>query len=136
MRQRKPLVVANWKMNGNSDLVQQMSEALSVLNQPLPDILICPPVIFLSHFPKHANYKLGAQNMSEQLVGAFTGEISADMLRAAGASHVIIGHSEDLRIPRMAAPLCRTQPQMPLRNMPHCHCNLTDPGTDTEIVQF
>ncbi len=40
------------------------------------------------------NYKLGAQNLSEQLVGAFTGEISADMLRAAGASYVIIGHSE------------------------------------------
>lgn len=94
MRQRKPLVVANWKMNGNLDLIQQMSDALSLLKQPLPDILICPPVIFLSHFPKHPNYKLGAQNVSEQLVGAFTGEISADMLVAAGASYVIIGHSE------------------------------------------
>ena len=94
MRQRKPLVVANWKMNGNFALVQQMSDALSVLKQPLPDILICPPVIFLAHFPKHPNYKLGAQNLSEQLVGAFTGEISADMLSAAGASSVIVGHSE------------------------------------------
>lgn len=94
MRQRKPLVVANWKMNGNFALVQQMSDALSVLKQPLPDILICPPVIFLAHFPKHPNYKLGAQNLSEQFVGAFTGEISADMLSAAGASSVIVGHSE------------------------------------------
>ncbi|RVT42794.1 triose-phosphate isomerase [Rheinheimera sediminis] len=94
MRQRKPLVVANWKMNGNSDLVQQMSDALSMLKQPLPEILICPPVIFLTHFPKHQNYKLGAQNVSEQQSGAFTGEISADMLTAAGVTHAIIGHSE------------------------------------------
>lgn len=94
MRQRKPLVVANWKMNGNFALVQQMSDALSVLKQPLPDILICPPVIFLAHFPKHPNYKLGAQNLSEQFVGAFTGEISADMLSAAGVFFCDCCHSE------------------------------------------
>lgn len=94
MRQRKTLVAANWKMNGNLDLVKQMSDALSVLKQPLPEILICPPVILLSDFPKNKNFKLGAQNVSEQQVGAFTGEISADMLVEAGASHVIIGHSE------------------------------------------
>ncbi len=94
MRQRKPLVVANWKMNGSVELVQQMSEALSALHQPLPEILICPPVIFLHHFLIHPNFKLGAQNVSEQLAGAFTGEISADMLRLSGATHVLIGHSE------------------------------------------
>jgi triosephosphate isomerase len=94
MRQRKPLIAANWKMNGDSALVKQISDALSLLSQPLPEILICPPVIFLPNFPKHANYKLGAQNLSEQQAGAFTGEISADMLAAAGASYVIIGHSE------------------------------------------
>ena len=94
MRQRKPLVVANWKMNGSTELVHQISDALSQLKQPLPDILICPPVILLANFPKHPNYQLGAQNLSEHTAGAFTGEISADMLFAAGATHVIIGHSE------------------------------------------
>lgn len=94
MRQRKPLVVANWKMNGDQHLVHQVSDSLAALSGALPDILICPPVIFLSNFPKHPNYRLGAQNLSEQPAGAFTGEISAVMLAQAGASHVIVGHSE------------------------------------------
>ena len=94
MRQRKPLVVANWKMNGDQCLAHQVSDSLAALSGSLPDILICPPVIFLPNFPKHPHYSLGAQNLSEQAAGAFTGDISAVMLAQAGASHVIVGHSE------------------------------------------
>jgi len=94
MTQRRPLIAANWKMNGSCELAIQCCETLSQLPAANTDILICPPVIFLSHFPKSARYKLGAQNVSSEASGAFTGEISADMLATAGASYVIVGHSE------------------------------------------
>ena len=94
MTQRRPLIAANWKMNGSCDLVLQCSETMSQLPAINTEILICPPVIFLSHFPKSERFKLGAQNVSSEASGAFTGEISADMLANAGCSYVIIGHSE------------------------------------------
>jgi len=94
MRQRKPFVVANWKMNGDRALVHSISDSLAALSGDLPDILICPPVTLLAGFPKNPQYALGAQNLSEHESGAFTGEISAGMLADVGASHVIVGHSE------------------------------------------
>jgi triosephosphate isomerase len=94
MTQRRPLIAANWKMNGSCELAAQCCETLSQLPPAQSEILICPPVIFLSDFPKSDRYKLGAQNVSSEVSGAFTGEISADMLASAGACYVIIGHSE------------------------------------------
>jgi triosephosphate isomerase len=94
MTQRRPLIAANWKMNGSCDLAFQCSETLSQLPATNAEILICPPVIFLNHFPKSERFKLGAQNVSSEACGAFTGEISAGMLADAGCSYVIIGHSE------------------------------------------
>lgn len=93
MSSRRLLVVANWKMNGDMALVKTMSEQLATV-ETSSEILICPPVIFLPLFPKHTNYWLGAQNVGSERGGAFTGEISADMLRSVGASYVLIGHSE------------------------------------------
>lgn len=90
---RRPLIAANWKMNGDQLLVQQMVEQLNKLQND-HEILICPPVIFLQSFPKSVNFCLGAQNLSSEKAGAFTGEISADMIRAVGADYVIVGHSE------------------------------------------
>ncbi len=94
MTQRRPLIAANWKMNGSCELAKQSCETLSKLKPSNTEILICPPVIFLSHFPKSDRYQLGAQNVSSEASGAFTGEISTDMLVEAGVSYVIIGHSE------------------------------------------
>lgn len=90
---RRPLIAANWKMNGSTALVQQTCETLASLDTR-HEILICPPVIFLPYFPKQPHFQLGAQNLSSENAGAFTGEISADMIRAAGGSYVIVGHSE------------------------------------------
>lgn len=90
---RRPLIAANWKMNGDQQLVQSMAEQLEKLSD-LSEIVIFPPVIFLAGFPKSGKYRLGAQNVSSENAGAFTGEISADMIRGAGADYVIIGHSE------------------------------------------
>lgn len=94
MTQRRPLIAANWKMNGSCDLVVQCSAAMSQLPATTAEILICPPVTFLTHFPKSDRFKLGAQNVSSEASGAFTGEISADMLAGVGVSYVIVGHSE------------------------------------------
>lgn len=94
MTHRRPLIAANWKMNGSSALVIQTSEILSALPSTDTEILICPPVLFLASFPKNDRFVLGAQNMSQYSEGAFTGEISATMLLDAGARYVIIGHSE------------------------------------------
>lgn len=90
---RHPLIAANWKMNGDQQLVQSMATQLQNLSVS-SEIVIFPPVIFLAGFPKSAKYQLGAQNLSSEKSGAFTGEISADMIRAVGADYVIIGHSE------------------------------------------
>ena len=94
MTQRRPLIAANWKMNGSCALAEQTFQTLSQLPAVNVEILICPPVIFLYDFPKSDRYLLGGQNLSSEQSGAFTGEISADMLVSAGASYVIVGHSE------------------------------------------
>ena len=93
MTTRRALIAANWKMNGSVELAQTMNSALSSLTVH-SEILICPPVIFLANFPKNASYQLGGQNVSTEIQGAFTGEISADMLRESGATYTIVGHSE------------------------------------------
>ena len=101
---RKGLVAANWKMNGlresNEALLSTLLEGLKGqigLGSTSPDILICPPAIYLQQVGqklKDSDIQLGAQNVHSAESGAFTGEISAGMLKDAGCSHVMIGHSE------------------------------------------
>jgi len=92
--QRTPLIAANWKMNGSAALVEEMVEVLMAL--PLEDqaVVICPPATLLTRFPAACNFALGGQTVSHEISGAFTGELSADLLKEAGASYVIVGHSE------------------------------------------
>ncbi|HYN55038.1 MAG TPA: triose-phosphate isomerase [Methylotenera sp.] len=96
---RRKLVVANWKMHGNLASNQQLFEAyiekLSTLNTT--DIVVCVPYPYLAQAQtllRNTNIVWGAQNISKDAVGAFTGEVSATMLKDFGATHVIIGHSE------------------------------------------
>ena len=87
------IIVANWKMNGSETLLKEFSS----LSQKKPnDIIICPPFTLLASAKALLPYyiKIGAQNCSEEDNGAFTGEISASMLRESHVSYVIIGHSE------------------------------------------
>lgn len=91
--QRKPLIAANWKMNGSVSLVQEMSATLAQLTVSDIDVLLCPPATLLTQFnAKHFN--LGGQTLSHEVAGAFTGELSADLLLEAGARFVLVGHSE------------------------------------------
>lgn len=98
-KERKLLIAGNWKMNKTVaealDLVQGLRRELAGVKEV--DILVCPPFTALSEVSKailDSNIRLGAQNMSENNSGAFTGEISAAMLREFSVRYVILGHSE------------------------------------------
>ena len=93
---RRKLAAGNWKMNGlGSSLVEV--EALKA-SHPAPqiDILLCPPATLLDRMSRAAGPAIatGGQDCSSHEHGAHTGDISAEMLKDAGASWVIVGHSE------------------------------------------
>jgi len=95
---RKNIVAGNWKMNMVNDQAKEL--ALSVVENSDTvscQLIIIPPFTAISDVQKvinKSNILLGAQNCSQHKSGAFTGEVSADMLTNIGCSHVIIGHSE------------------------------------------
>jgi len=95
----RKLVVANWKMHGNlasnRQLLIDYLDRLSALKSV--DIVVCVPYPYLAQAQsmlQGTGIAWGAQNLSKDAVGAFTGEVSANMLNDFGATHVIIGHSE------------------------------------------
>ena len=99
MNSRKKLIAGNWKMNKTSaDGVTLTREIVTAVGkQSDVDVVVCPPFPAIESAGKAlegSNVKLGAQNMHFEASGAFTGEISAPMLRAIFATHVILGHSE------------------------------------------
>jgi len=98
-KERKLIIAGNWKMNKTVaeglDLVAGIKRELNSVKEV--DIVVCPPFTALSEVSKailDSNIRLGAQNMSEQNVGAFTGEICAGMLKEFSVRYVILGHSE------------------------------------------
>lgn len=97
--QRQPLVIANWKMNGDRKLVTTMAEALRehAADYPAVQVVVCPPAVLLEAWQQAAFYDqiyLGAQDVNEHSHGAHTGEHSCSLLAEAGASFVLLGHSE------------------------------------------
>lgn len=97
---RKKVIAGNWKMNNDLLETQNLiSKLKNELNSSSPNciVIICPPFTSLSEaslLVKDTKIKLGAQNLNENDNGAFTGEISAQMLKSVGCEYVIIGHSE------------------------------------------
>ncbi len=96
---RKKLIAGNWKMNKTpADGVTLVTELVTALGKQTDvDVVVCPPFTGLESAAKAldgSTIKLGAQNMHFEASGAFTGEVSAPMLRAIFATHVILGHSE------------------------------------------
>jgi triosephosphate isomerase (TIM) len=97
--QRKPMVAANWKMNTDRPEAATLAKGVvdSVGRQYKTDIVLCPPYIWLHEVGmaiRDSNISLGAQNLHWEDKGAFTGEISAAMLKSIACKYVIIGHSE------------------------------------------
>jgi len=92
------IIVANWKMNGSNELADKISNLINdSLDIKSKEIIICPPYIHIELLIKNntgRNFYVGSQDCCDKSDGAFTGEISASMLKNLGCSHVIIGHSE------------------------------------------
>jgi len=96
---RKPIMAGNWKMYKTPDEAVQFVENLPswLLKETKVEMVVCAPFICLdrlSNVLKETTVKLGAQNMYWENEGAFTGEISAKMLKSVGCEYVVIGHSE------------------------------------------
>ena len=94
----RPLVAGNWKMNGLASSLEELSALKQALAQQSAacDVLICPPATLIAqaNWAVKGAFALGGQDCHAQSKGAFTGDISAEMLKDAGASYVIVGHSE------------------------------------------
>ncbi len=96
---RKKLIAANWKMFKTPDETFAFMQSFlrEVAGHNRDEIVICPPFVDLPtavQAARHSNVQIGGQDMYWEKEGAYTGEISAAMLLAAGCTHVIIGHSE------------------------------------------
>lgn len=96
---RKILIAGNWKMNKTATEAVELAKPViaSVANQSDIDVLMCPPFTSISAVSAligNSTVRVGAQNMSDKASGAYTGEISASMLRDLQVSYVILGHSE------------------------------------------
>src|SRR4051812_45759091 len=96
---RKKLIAANWKMYKNPAQTEELFDKFLplIFDHNRDEIVVCPPYVDLHaaiESAKGSNVAVGAQNVYWKDEGAFTGEVSAAMLVAAGCTHVIIGHSE------------------------------------------
>ena len=96
----RPLVAGNWKMNGTGESLTELRAIAAGLSSDLGrklDAVICVPATLLSRAAETLESEtvaLGGQDCHPKVLGAHTGDVSAQMLKEAGASHVILGHSE------------------------------------------
>jgi triosephosphate isomerase len=98
---RKPFVAGNWKMNTNSqtsvELVERIASGSVEAASQSVTVAVCPPFVYLQSVTKalsSSNIAVGAQDMYFEPEGAYTGEISASMLKDVGCSYCLCGHSE------------------------------------------
>ena len=94
----RPLVAGNWKMNGLAASIGQLNAVIAgAADVPSVDLTVCPPATLIASFAAAARgtpVLIGGQDCHALASGAYTGDISAEMLKDAGASAVIVGHSE------------------------------------------
>ena len=98
---RRPLVAANWKMNGLKASIAELEKIIAGARAlAAVDLVVCPPATLIASFAAKAQgtrVAIGGQDCHAEAAGAYTGDISAEMLRDAGATAVIVGHSERRR---------------------------------------
>jgi triosephosphate isomerase len=97
----RPLVAGNWKMNGLRASVGELQKIIAgAKTLSMVELMVCPPATLIAQFAAAAagsGVAIGGQDCHAQKSGAFTGDISAEMLKDAGATAVIVGHSERRR---------------------------------------
>jgi triosephosphate isomerase len=94
---RPTLIAGNWKMNGSLQSVIDLVEGIKAGEVGNVTLAVCPPAVYLMKVGgmlDGTDIALGAQNVCDAQAGAFTGEISASMLKECGCEYVIVGHSE------------------------------------------
>jgi triosephosphate isomerase (TIM) len=96
---RRPLIAGNWKMNGLQRSVAELQNIITQSGDATAkiDLLVCPPATLIATFAEAARgtkVAIGGQDCHAESAGAFTGDLAAEMLADAGASAVIVGHSE------------------------------------------
>ena len=96
---RQPLVAGNWKMNGSLAGVRELLAGIKAGKSQVgkAEIAVCPPFVFIAEVQQQlegTGIAWGGQNLSTESSGAYTGEVSASMLRDFGCKYVIVGHSE------------------------------------------
>jgi triosephosphate isomerase (TIM) len=117
----RPLVAGNWKMNGLSGSLAEidaMRRAADAGEAGLAELLVCPPATLIAQAAwriRGGELSLGAQDCHPLASGAFTGDISAPMLKDAGASYVIVGHSERRTLHHETDALVRLKVEAALR---------------------
>jgi triosephosphate isomerase len=98
---RRPLVAANWKMNGLKASIAELEKIIAGAGSLVAlELVVCPPATLIAAFAAKAKgtpVAIGGQDCHAEAAGAYTGDISAEMLRDAGAAAVIVGHSERRR---------------------------------------
>ena len=121
-KMRKKIVAGNWKMNLNLQegiaLAKELNEALKA-EQPNCDVVICTPFIHLASVAnvlEGSVIGLGAENCADKEKGAFTGEVSAEMVKSTGAQYVILGHSERREYYKETPEILKEKVQLALKN--------------------
>jgi triosephosphate isomerase len=96
----RQLIAGNWKMNGLSSSLGELAALKEGLGGATCDVLVCPPATLIAQaaWAVKGAFALGGQDCSAETSGAFTGDLSAQMLKDAGATSVIVGHSERRQI--------------------------------------
>ncbi|MGA3310146.1 MAG: triose-phosphate isomerase [Xanthobacteraceae bacterium] len=98
MMARRPLVAGNWKMNGLKSSAGELQKIIAGARElPKVELIVCPPATLVASFAEAARgsrVSIGGQDCHALSSGAYTGDISAEMLKDAGAAAVIVGHSE------------------------------------------
>lgn len=116
---RHILVVGNWKMHGDkAALVELLTNLRRTLPQPKSRVAVCPPFVYLDAVRQQlegSTIELGAQNLSTEVKGAFTGEVAAEMLKDCGCRYVIAGHSERRQLYQESDALVATKVAAALR---------------------
>ena len=121
-KMRKKIVAGNWKMNLNLQegiaLAKEINEAMTA-EKPNCDVVICTPFIHLASVAQVLNADLvglGAENCADKEKGAFTGEVSAEMVKSTGAQYVILGHSERREYYGETAEILKEKVQLALKH--------------------
>jgi triosephosphate isomerase (TIM) len=95
---RRPLVAGNWKMHGLKSSTGELEKIMAGAKElPNVELMVCPPATLIASFAaitRASGIAIGSQDCHAQSFGAYTGDVSAEMLKDAGATSVIVGHSE------------------------------------------